>query len=73
MHNEWHSIKACVMRQILHAKADSCEDFRSVILGTAGNRLVEAVTGDDFWSSGLPPYLAASTKPHLSGSVFRQI
>ena len=69
MHNEWHSIKACVMRQILHAKADYCEEFRSVLLGTAGNRLVEAVTGDDFWSSGLPPYLAASTKPqHFPGS-----
>ena len=69
MHNDWHSIKACVMRQILHAKADYCEEFRSVLLGTAGNRLVETVTGDDFWSSGLPPYLAASTKPqHFPGS-----
>ena len=23
--NNWNSIKVCVMRQILHAKADSCE------------------------------------------------
>ena len=69
MHNDWHSIMACVMRHILRAKADYCEKFKSVLLGTAGNRLVEAVTGDDFWSSGLPPYLAASTKPqHFPGS-----
>ena len=47
---------------ILHAKADYCEEFRSVLLDTAGNRIAEAVTGDDFWSSDMPPYLGASTK-----------
>ena len=60
-HNNWHSIKVCVMREILHTKADFCEEFKSVLLDTTGRRLVEAVPGDDFWSSGLPPYLAAST------------
>ena len=48
------------MREILHAKADFCEEFKSALLDTAGRRLVEAVTGDDFCSSGLPPYLACS-------------
>ena len=62
-HNNWNSIKVCVMREILHAKADSCEEFKSVLLDSSGKRLVEAVTGDTFWSSGLPPYLAASTNP----------
>ena len=51
------------MREILHAKADSCEEFKSVLLDSSGKRLVEAVTVDTFWSSGLPPYLAASTHP----------
>ena len=60
IHTNWHSIKVCV---ILHAKADFCEEFKSALLDTAGRRLVEVVTGDDFWSSGLPPYLAASTNP----------
>ena len=32
-------------------------------MDSSGKRLVEAVTGDTFWSSGLPPYLAASTHP----------
>ena len=53
IHN--NSIKVCVMREILHDKADFCEEFKSALLDTAGRRLVEAVTGDDFWSSGLPP------------------
>ena len=26
--NNWHSIKVCVMREILHAKADFCEEFK---------------------------------------------
>ena len=62
-HNNWNSIKVCVMREILHAKADSCEVFKSVLLESSGKLRVEAVTGDNFWSSGLPPYLAASTHP----------
>ena len=35
-HNNWNSIKACVMREILHAKADSCEEFKSVLLDSSG-------------------------------------
>ena len=62
-HNNWHSIKVCVMREIIHANADFCEEFKSVLLDTAGRRLVEAVTGYDFYSFGPPPYLAASTNP----------
>ena len=62
-HNNWNSIRVCVMREILHAKADACEEFKSVLLDSSGKRLVEAVTGDIFWSSRPPPYLAASTNP----------
>ena len=50
------------MREIIYAKADFCEVFKSVLLDTTGRRLVDAVTGDDFWSSGLPPFVA-STNP----------
>ena len=35
MHKDWHSIKVCVMRQILHENADYCEEFKSVLLDTA--------------------------------------
>ena len=48
IHNNWHSIKVCVMCEILYVKADFCEEFKSALLDTAGRRLVEAVTGDDF-------------------------
>ena len=62
-HGNWNSIKLCVIREILHAKADFCEEFNSALLDTSGKRLVDAVTGDNFWSPGLPPYLAATTNP----------
>ena len=61
--NNWNSIKVCVMREILHAKADFCEEFKSVLLDTSGKRLIEVVTGDNFWSSGLLPYISAYTNP----------
>ena len=32
------------------------------LLDSASSRLVEAVQGDLYWSSGIPPYLAATTK-----------
>ena len=63
LHRDWHKIKICVMREILHAKADNCERFRESLLKSAGKRLVESVRGDIFWSSGLSSLLAASTKP----------
>ena len=28
-HNNWNYIKVCVMREILHVKADFCEEFKS--------------------------------------------
>ena len=47
----------------MHAKADYCPQFRKALLESAGKRLVEAVVGDVFWSAGLPPIYASSTKP----------
>ncbi len=79
LHKDWHAIKTHVMREILHAKADYCPIFKADLLNSAGSRLVEAVRGDIFWSSGLPPQLAASTKPsyfpgkNVLGRVLEQV
>ena len=63
LHKNWHSIKMCVMKDILHATADYCAKFKDELLSSGGKNLVEAVMGDIFWSSGLPPRVAESTKP----------
>ena len=63
LHKDWHAIKTVVMREVLHAKADCCNTFKQSLLNSAGKRLVEAVRGDIFWSSGLSPLLASSTNP----------
>ena len=76
---EWHKIKICVIREILHANADNCKRFRESLLKSAGKRLVESVRGDIFWLLGLSSFLAASTKPtyfhgrNLLGSVLESI
>ena len=50
------------MKEILHIKADFCAYFKQSLLDSASSRLVEAVQGDLYWSSGLPPYLAYTMK-----------
>ena len=54
LHNNWHSIKICIMKQILHAKADCFPRFREELIQSEGKQLVEA-TRDLYWSSGLFP------------------
>ena len=61
----WHSIKKSVMKEILHIKADYCASFKQSRLDSASCRIVEAVQGDLYWSSGLSPYLATTTKPQF--------
>ena len=63
MHQDWQTINKSVMKEILHAKADCCPAFKSTLLDSTGKRLVEAVRGDIFWSPGLTPIFAATTKP----------
>ena len=63
LHKNWHSVKMCAMKDILHAKAHYCAKFKEELMNSGKNRLVEAVMGDIFWSSGLPPRVADSTKP----------
>ena len=62
MRQDWHSINTAVMKDILHAKADCSPVFKKSLLESTGKRLVEAVRGDIFWSSGLSPFFAATTK-----------
>ena len=62
LHKNWHSVKMCAMKDILHAKAHYCTKLKEE-LNSGKNQLVEAVMGDIFWSSGLPPRVADSTKP----------
>ena len=50
------------MRDVLHAKADSNQLFKTTLLDSAGYAIIESVRGDIFWSSGLSPSIAASTK-----------
>ena len=51
------------MEEILEAKAKSCPEFRQSLIISHGKRLVEAVRTDLFWSSGLIPLDASTTKP----------
>ena len=62
LHRDWHSFKHCVMREVLHAKADSCPRFKQELMQTGDRKLVEA-TRDLFWASGLSPKESVSTQP----------
>ena len=53
------------MEEILEAKIESCPEFKQALVNSVGKRLVEAVTSDIFWSSGLSPRDAESTKPQF--------
>ena len=54
LHGDWYNIKHCVMKDILHTKADYCSKFRTTLMNTVGMRLVES-TRDLYWASGLLP------------------
>ena len=62
MHKEWHSIKIGVMEEVLKAKLSSCSEFKKALISSKGKRLVETVKNDRFWSCGLTPKYALSTK-----------
>ena len=63
-HNStWHREKVGFMKEILVAKTKSCPEFRQSLLESIDMHLVEAVTIEIFWSCGLNPGDAASTRP----------
>jgi len=53
------------MEEILEAKIESCPEFKQALVNSVGKRLVVAVKSDIFWSSGLNPRDAESTKPQF--------
>ena len=57
-------MKCGIMEEILEAKSNSCSEFKQALKNSLGKHLVEAVKSDIFWSSGLNPQEALSTKPH---------
>ena len=53
LHKDCHCIKKSVMKEIMHIKADYCASFKQSLFDSAICRIVEAVMGDLYWSSGL--------------------
>ena len=62
-HRNWHAVKQEVMQEILREKSVCCPAFKSSLIRSTGSRLVEAVQSDRYWSSGLNPPDAATTRP----------
>ena len=62
MHKDWHSIKLGVMEEVLKAKLRSCAEFKHALIISKAKRIVETVKNDRFWSCGLTPKDASSTK-----------
>ena len=69
MHKDRHGVKLNAMPDVLHAKADSNKLFMTTLLESVGYPIIESVRGDIFWSSGLSPNPAASTKPEYFPGV----
>ena len=59
----WHADKLHVMQEILFAKAECCKELRDALLERRDQKLVETVRSDRFWSCGLTPSEAQTTKP----------
>ena len=50
------------MEEVLKAKLSSCSEFKKALISSKGKRLVETAKNDRFWSCGLTPKYALSTK-----------
>ena len=64
LHGNWHRVKLQVMQEILAAKSQSCEEFKQALIDSGKLKLVETVKSDRFWSCGLSPLEAQTTKPN---------
>ena len=62
LRGSWHKIKSNVMEEILEAKTINCPEFKKALINSLGKHLVEAVKLDIFWSCGLNPRDAKTTK-----------
>ena len=63
LNGSWHEHKLNVMKEILMSKAESCKEFRDALIESRDKKLVETVKSDRFWSCGLTPLEAQTTKP----------
>ena len=61
----WSSKKVKFLEQTLEAKFRDVKVFRELLLSTRGKILVEAVSRNYFWSSGLDKVKTKATLPHL--------
>ena len=62
MQKDWHSIKIGVIEEVLSQKITSCDEFKNSLINSGNKRLVEAVKSDRYWSCGLNPKEASTTK-----------
>ena len=51
--SKWTNQSIPVMRVVLQTKADSCPEFKSVLVNS-GNSLIVEVTDNKFWGCGIP-------------------
>lgn len=58
----WKNEKVSVMKDILEHKARQVPEFRDTLVNSKPNKLVEAVPGEYFWSSGLNKEDTLNTK-----------
>ena len=72
MQKDWHSIKIGVMEEVLSQKITSCDEFKNSLINSGNKRLVEAVKSDRYWSCGLNPKEASTTKSeyYLGENIF---
>ena len=50
------------MEEVLTQKITSCDEFKNSLINSGNLRLVEAVKSDSYWSCGLNPKEASTTK-----------
>ena len=58
----------CIFKKIYiynNIKAGVCSTFKQHLLDSINCRLVEAVQGGVYWSSGLSPHIVATSKPEF--------
>ena len=62
LRGNWHNHKLGVMQEVLFAKVKCCPEFEKKLIDSGSKKLVEAVKSDRFWSCGLSPRDAETTK-----------
>ena len=61
---KWEKDNTDVMRNLLQAKLEQCQEFRSLLIEYADVTLAEA-TPSRLWATGLSPYMTEHTAPNF--------